>query len=874
MITQWKWIRAFWPILVPFVVFLLWAHLVGTSISLLGFLLLSTISAGAILTLLGQKKVAEETVRRLSTAVEHSPVSLMITDTSGAIQYVNKRFLHGTGYSLSEVLGRNPGFMKVGDVPEEIYRNLWTTITSGGVWQGVFHNRRKNGEAYWAKASIAPLRGSGKRITGYIAVREDITGQKLAESKLMETNSNLEMASARAESLAAQAQLANAAKSEFLANMSHEIRTPMNGVIGMAGLLLDTDLDPEQRRYAEIVRSSGESLLALLNDILDFSKIEAGKLEMESLEFDLRLLLDDLSATLALRMHNKGLEFICAAAPEIPSCLRGDPGRLRQVLNNLASNAIKFTRDGEICLRTRLVSETEEEVCIRFSIADTGVGIPADAQAKLFQKFTQADASITREFGGTGLGLAISKQLVELMGGEIGLISPVNSPENGGGDGRGSEFWFTARFGRSTPQEPAATADVRGAHLLLVDDNATSREAMMAQFDAWGMRAEAAEDGPRGLHAVARAQEAGDPFQVVILDMRMPGMDGAAVAARLKADETLRHIPLVLMPSISKPGDGKRMAEIGFAAYLPKPARHFELLGVLATVLGQVPQDRPQPIVTRHSIRERRKRSVRILLAEDNITNQQVALAVLKKQGFRADVAANGLEVLKALEDIPYDLVLMDVQMPEMDGLSATSRIRDPTSEVLNHRIPIIAMTANAMKGDLERCLAVGMDDYLSKPLAPRALAAILDKWIREKPYPSGVAEAPTPIESQSRIFDRAGFLERLYGDEDLAKSVARTFQEDIRERISALQAILDAGDSAGAARISHAIRGASANVGGRTLSAAAAELERSAKDNDMDEARAGFRELESQFAALCREMSNLEGPTVGTRIREEFPDL
>jgi len=313
------------------------------------------------------------------------------------------------------------------------------------------------------------------------------------------------------------------------------------------------------------------------------------------------------------------------------------------------------------------------------------------------------------------------------------------------------------------------------------------------------------------------------------------------------------------MPSISKPGDGKRMAEIGFAAYLPKPARHFELLGVLASVLGQLPKDQPEPIVTRHSLRESRKGSVRILLAEDNITNQQVALAVLKKLGYRADMAANGLEVLQALKDIPYDLVLMDVQMPEMDGLSATSRIRDPTSEVLDHRIPVVAMTANAMKGDLERCLAAGMDDYLSKPLAPKALAAILGKWIHEKPRLSDVRKAPPRTEPQPQIFDRSGFLERLSGDGDLAKSVARIFQEDIGARIPALKACLDAGDNPGAASISHTIRGASANVGGRTLSAVASELERSANDDDIDSARAGFREIESQFGALCREMSRLE---------------
>jgi CheY-like chemotaxis protein/HPt (histidine-containing phosphotransfer) domain-containing protein len=609
----------------------------------------------------------------------------------------------------------------------------------------------------------------------------------------------------------------------------------------MTGLLLDTDLSEQQRHYVEIVRSSGDSLLSLINDILDFSKMEAKRLDLETIDFDLSSLLDDFAATLAVRTHEKGLELLCAVDLDVPVLVRGDPGRVRQILINLAGNAVKFTHQGEIAVRAKLVSETDTEAVIRFSIRDSGIGIPVEKHQLIFHKFTQADNSTTRSYGGTGLGLTISKQLAELMGGAIGMTSE---------EGKGSEFWFTARLDKQVGGarvESLPSDGLRSLRVLIVDDNATSREILTTRLASWGMRPSEAQDGPRALQALFQALQENDAFRLAVIDMQMPGMDGETLGRTIKTDARLADTRVVMLTSLGMRGEAQHLNEIGFAGYATKPIRHQELKGILLLALAKPDgtDPIPRPIATRHMARDAlnnlfANRKARILLAEDNITNQQVALGILKKLGLHADAVANGAEAIKSLEIIPYDLVLMDVQMPVMDGFEATRRIRDSQSTASNHRIPIIAMTAHAMQSDRDKCLQAGMDDYVSKPVAPQALAEVMNRWLpKEIAHPS------------SLVFDRTGLLERLMGDADLAALVLAEFLTDIPLQIRALMEYLDAGNAPGAERQAHTIKGASASVGGEAVRALAFQMEGAAKTGDLAAVRARMPELGTQFDQL-----------------------
>jgi PAS domain S-box-containing protein len=657
-----------------------------------------------------------------------------------------------------------------------------------------------------------PLIGDDGEVNAVGAIYTDITGLKRTETELRSARAALQRKTDQLEQLnvdlrelAERAERANVAKSEFLANMSHEIRTPMNGVIGTADLLLDTELDPAQRKLTKILHSSGESLCAVINDILDFSKIEAGKLELDPREFDLAELIDDIAEAMGVPAQDKGLELICSIDADVPVRLHGDRLRVRQVLTNLLGNAVKFTAAGEVELRVGLASAqlAGSDVLLRFSVRDTGIGIPTDKLDRLFAKFSQVDASTTRRYGGTGLGLAISKELAGLMGGEIGVTSE---------EGRYAEFWFTSRFGTRAATVVPVPAELRGVPVLVVDGNEAAGRVLRDRLAACGMRPTRVGDAATALDELARAHQRGESYRVVVFDVRVPGLDEATLAAATRA---------VLVPV------GPAIHATKHARYLAKPTRGRDLC---ATMSAAVTQGRGPDPVTGPSTPPPAPfagREARILLADDNGTNRLVARGILGKLGLSADIVTNGQEAVAALEQDHYDLVLMDVQMPVLDGYEATRIIRERQPH-----LPVIALTSYAMQGDDERCRTAGMNGYLTKPVNAAALARVLEAWL------------PDPD------WNRGALVDRLMGDEALADAAVGEFVLDLPVRIEMLTDLLDRGDGPGARVQAHAIRGAALNVAARRVCLAAGRIEHAA---DVEEARAHLDDLREAFDRLAR---------------------
>jgi two-component system sensor histidine kinase/response regulator len=779
----------------------------------------------------------EERKSFLTSLIEHIPVAIVAIDNHDAVQMCNPAFESLFRYSQKAILGQSLSKLVANPALQAEVESHRKSLAEGQAVHLVTRRCRSDGSLVDVDAFSVPLEMEGKR-TGALLLYQDITLRKLAEEALLRAKEAAEAASK--------------AKSEFLANMSHEIRTPMNGILGMTQLTLDTDLNPEQREYLAMVKTSADSLLLLLNDILDFSKIEAGKLDLDLAAFPLRKSIGETMKPLGLRAHQKSLELAWRVEAGVPEHLLGDLNRLRQVIVNLVGNSIKFTDHGEVLLEVTKIAQASTAVELHFSVRDTGIGVAKEKQAAIFEAFTQADSSTTRLYGGTGLGLGITKRLVEMMGGKIWVQSEL---------GQGSTFHFTCHF-KLNEQQPNDSESwdpeiLQGRSVLIVDDNKTNRIILVEMLAQWGIRSQGVESAQSALAFLHGAHHEKKQFDLILSDLHMPGIDGLGFAEQVRSLDDLRHIPIFILSSGAGARDRERCKELNIAAHFSKPVDPSELFDALLSTLAKTKLKTADVIVEQHPVEELEP-GLKVLLAEDNAVNRLLARKLLEKHGHKITLAENGREAIDAIAREAPDLVLMDVQMPVMDGLEAIRIIR--TSEQSSGRhLPIIALTAHAMKGDRERCLDAGADDYLTKPIRAAELFAAVARINNPgvSPMPPIIQTAEAAPSSWPAIFDLPAALERI-GDKDTLEELARLFTPACRKLMDEIRHALAASDGDALVRAAHTLQGSSASLGAPGIARASQELQKLASSEHWIAAQAVFAGLEIEVDRLYVELSAL----------------
>jgi PAS domain S-box-containing protein len=774
-----------------------------------------------------------------SSLVESLPLHVIRKDIDGKVAFGNQRYCEAVGAPLEELIGKTDFDLFPPDLAQKYVADDKRVLETGQVFNDIEEHANSSGERVFVEIFKGPVRDSQGKISGVQVMFWDVTRRKLAEQEVQQAKELAESA--------------NRSKSDFLANMSHEIRTPMNGIIGMTELLFNTSPTDEQRDYLNMVKQSADSLLRLLNDILDFSKIEAGKLDLENREFSLRDCVGHTAQTLGIRAGEKNLELLCHIPPDLPDVLIGDAGRLGQIILNLVGNAIKFTECGEIEINVSVESNLDDSICLHFSVRDTGIGIPQEKLDHIFDSFSQVDASTTRRFGGTGLGLAISSQLVEMMDGRIWVESEVD---------HGTTFHFTACFDVHSQQQrvPAELEALSQVPALVVDDNPNSRRILDELLRHWGLATTVVENGLMAVDSLKRAAVSGQPYRIMILDCRMPGMDGFNVAACIREDEGLRDCQTIMLSSASKAGDVERCRRLGIARYMQKPVVQSELLDTILRLTG-IRQSEESIAIRASSQAAVPRRKLKILLAEDGIVNQQVAVGLLAKHGHHVTIANDGEEAIRAIEGEPFDLVLMDVQMPNKDGNEATRIIRQK-EHVTGQHTPIIAMTAGAMKGDREKCIESGMDGYVSKPIDPAALYEAIARFTdstsksqgetTKQGNAAGAAQEPALIDIESA-------LKLCFGDKVQLRMLAETLSAESAKLMAEMQHAVEEGRVDHVQRCAHTLKSSAGVFGAKNVSEAALRVEMMARDGSLDCVEIPLAELKHEVSRLTRALQNLD---------------